>query len=162
MRVLGRRYLAITLLAWFAFLAVDFFVHAGLLEERYERGGPGLLPLDLAFARIPAGYLSFLLLVGLVVWLGIRFEVSGARDGVALGLSVGVPLAAAHGLGLFSITTIDPVVLAWWSAAEAAEIAVAGAVTGSALASARIGRVVLFVAVAVIASFVATIALQNL
>ena len=108
------RLVKLSLLSWLAFVAVDFLVHGVLLAEWYERGGPALLSLEEAFARIPLGYLAFFLLTILVVWLTARLGVHGAVPGFGLGLSLGSLLAASHIFGLVSITTIDPVLATWW------------------------------------------------
>jgi len=156
------RFVKISLLAWFAFLAIDFFVHGALLAGWYERGSPSLLPLEGAFARIPLGYVSFFLLVVVIVWLGRRLELRGARQGLRFGLSLGSLLAASHGLALVSITTIDPVLVLWWSVTEAVEIGLVGCIVGHALATERLGRLGFLVAFGVVACFIVTVAVQNL
>jgi hypothetical protein len=156
------RFIKISLLAWIAFLAIDVLVHGGLLADWYARGSPALLTLAEAFARIPLGYLSFLLLVVLIVWLGSRLDVLGAAQGLILGISVGSLLAAAHGLALVSITTIDPALILWWSVAEAIELTVVGGIVGHALASDSLWRLGALIAIGVLASLAVTVALQNL
>jgi hypothetical protein len=162
MKVSRGRLIKISLLGWIAFLAIDFLVHGALLTRWYEQGSLSLLPLEEAFARIPLGYLSFFLLVVLIVWLCMRLELSGAREGLGFGLSLGSFLAASHGLALVSITTIDPVLLLWWSVSEAFEIGVVGCVVGRALGSERLGRLGLLVVVGAVILLVVTVSVQNL
>ncbi|MDH3253361.1 MAG: hypothetical protein OEM62_00045 [Acidobacteriota bacterium] len=155
------RFTKITLLAWLAFLGIDFFVHGALLAEWYQRGAPALLSLEQAFARIPLGYASFLLLTGLVVWIGARLELMGWRQGLAFGSVVGTVLAGAHSLALVSITTLSPQLAMWWGLAEALELAVAGSVVGAALSAPRLGRLTAVVAAFVVFLVVLTITWQN-
>ena len=156
------RLVKISLLAWLAFLAIDFLVHGALLAKSYERGSPALLSLEAAFARIPLGYVSFYLLVALIVWLGTRLDLSGAERGLGFGLVLGSLLAASHGLALVSITTIDPTLVFWWSVTEAVQIGLVGCIVGHAMSTERLGRLSLLVAAGVVMSLLATVAIQNL
>ena len=162
MNVPRGRFVKLSLLGWLGFLAVDLVVHAALLTGWYERGGPALLPLEAAFARIPLGYLSFLLLVVLVVWLAVRLGLHGAAQGLGFGIAVGALLASSHALGLISITTVDPVLAAWWSVAEVVELGVVGAIVGGGLASERLGRITAIVVAGAVAALLITIAVQSL
>lgn len=162
MTVSRKRLLALLFLAWLAFLAVDLLFHAGLLAERYEHGGPGLLSLEQAFARIPLGYLSFLIQVAVLLWLAVRLEVQGVVRGLGLGVVVGLILGVDRLLGLASITTLDPALLGWWATAQTAEMAVVGAVVGCGLERPRVGGIVVAVVMLVLLSIAVTVVLQNI
>ena len=55
--------------AWLLSIAFDFLLHGGVLARLYLSDSPFLLPPESALARIPLGYLSFLILtVGLACW----------------------------------------------------------------------------------------------
>jgi hypothetical protein len=155
------RALAVVLLAWLAMLGVDFFVHAGLLARFYVVPQPGVLPPAEAARLIPLGYLSFLVWAAVVGLLVVRFRASGARRGFLLGLGSGLLVQGATALGSASITTVPPLLLAAWAAAQAIQLAAGGVVCGSALAGARLGRLALQVLAFVVALFVITVVLQN-
>ena len=74
------RLLQAVLLAWLVMLGVDFFLHAGLLNDVYTADCPFLLPPERAFQLIPLGYLSFLILSAFLVWLLVRLRIRDARS----------------------------------------------------------------------------------
>ena len=156
-----RRRLLAGFAAWLAILAVDLFVHGALLAEVYLQPSPFLLPPGLAFARIPIGYLSFLILVGLLVWLMVRLKTEGWRSGLVFGLALGALVGGAAFLGLYSITTADPVWLVVSFIGQTVELGLAGAIVGGALGGARLGRIYLWVVLLVVVSVVATVVLQS-
>lgn len=80
------RLLSITLLAWLSMIGFDFLLHAGILAPLYANPHPFLLPPEKAFALIPVGYASFLLVVILVVWLMVRLGIQGRQKGVIFGM----------------------------------------------------------------------------
>jgi hypothetical protein len=107
-----KQLLFITLLSWLAMVGFDFLLHAGLLASLYLRASPFLLPPLRAFQLIPVGYLSFLLLVILLIWLMERQSITGWRHGFVFGLKVGVLSCGAFVLGLWSISSAE---LVCWS-----------------------------------------------
>ncbi len=78
--------LFLTLIAWLSMLGFDFLLHAGLLAKLYLEPSPFLLPSMTALTLIPVGYLSFLLLSILLVWLMIRLNLEGWRQSALFGL----------------------------------------------------------------------------
>jgi hypothetical protein len=156
------RFVKISLLAWLAFLAVDFLFHGALLAKWYASESPSLLSLEVAFARIPLGYAGFLLLVVLIVWLGDRLGVSGASEGLRFGAFFGVLKAASHGMGLVSIVNVDPLLIFWWSVAEVFEISAAGCVVGHGLAAEKLGRLAIIVGTGAVIVLVGAILVQNI
>ena len=102
------RVVALTLIAWLSMLGVDFLLHAGLLADLYRHPSPFLVSPATAFALIPVGYLSFLLLAVLLVWLLLRLRLAGWRAGALFGLEVGGLTWGAFVLGLLSISTASP------------------------------------------------------
>ena len=148
--------------AWLLSLAFDVFLHAGVLARLYARPGPALLPPGEAFARIPLGYASFLVLTLALWWLLRRLDVRGALDGARAGLFSGLVLWGAWTLGLYSISRFPAALLGGWWLGQAAELALAGAVLGAANAGMSRGKLFVKVTLAVVVLLVATVALQAL
>ena len=111
---------------------------------------------------IPIGYLSFLLLAGLLVWLMLRLELVGGRAGAIFGLELGGLTWAAFMLGLLSFSTASFTLLTGWFVEQKLELAIAGAVIGSGLAGMRLRRPFGVVMVFVLLSVITTIILQSL
>jgi hypothetical protein len=156
-----RRLLLIILLAWLAVLGFDLFLHAGLLARLYLDASAFLLTPMESFRRIPIGYLSFLVSTILLVWLMVRLDLKGWRVGLGFGMKLGALVWGALTLGLYSISTADPSLLAGWFLGQTAELGLAGAVTGSALAGNRLGRLSLKVAGLILLLTVITIIMQS-
>ena len=154
--------LLLTIIAWLAMLGFDFLLHAGLLAKIYLQPSPFLLPPLTAFALIPVGYLSFLLLAVLLVWLMLRLKLAGWRDGAVFGLKLGALTWGAFVLGLFSISTASSALLIGWFIGQVLELAIAGAVVGSGLAGTRLRRLFGVVIVFVLLSVITVIILQSL
>jgi hypothetical protein len=155
--------LALTvLLGWLAMVGFDFFLHGGLLAGLYIQPDAFLLPPSNSFALIPIGYLSFLLLAGALVWLIVRLNIAGGREGALFGLKLGTLVWGALVLGLASISTASLALLAGWFAGQAAELALAGYFVGNAMAGGSLKRLFRNVIVLVVALAIATIALQSL
>lgn len=151
-----------TLLSWFAMIGFDFFLHAGLLADLYAQDSPFLLPSERAFALIPVGYASFLLLAILLTWLMARLEIRGWRDGGLFGLKLGGLAWGALVLGLYSIATASPALLIGWFAGQTAELGIAGLITGHALAVGNLRRLTGVVSGLVFILLVVSILLQNI
>jgi hypothetical protein len=151
----------LTLLGWLSMLGFDFFLHAGLLARLYAEQSPFLLPPDRAFALIPVGYLSFLVLAGMLAWLLMRLGIRDWREGAAFGLKLGVLIWGAFVLGLLSISTAAPSLLVGWFFGQTAEVGIAGMVVGSGLAQARLVPLLIKVLIFVIAAFLVTVAMQS-
>jgi hypothetical protein len=157
-----RHILLLTFIAWLSMLGFDFLLHAGLLAALYLQPSPFLLSPAAAFALIPAGYLSFLLLAVLLVWLMIRLNLAGWRQGALFGLELGGLAWGAFILGLLSISTASVALLIGWFIGQTLEMALAGAVIGSGLAGTRLRRLFVVVIVFVLLSIITTIILQSL
>ena len=156
-----RHVLLLTFIAWLSMLGSDFLLHAGLLAALYLQPSPFLLPQATAFALIPVGYLSFLLLAVLLVWLMIRLKLAGGRQGALFGLELGGLAWGAFILGLLSVSTASVSLLIGWFVGQTLELAIAGAVIGSGLAGMRLRRLLGVVIVFVLLSIVTTIILQS-
>jgi FtsH-binding integral membrane protein len=156
-----RTRVGLTLLAWLAMVGFDFFLHAGLLSCIYNQASPFLLPAEQAFILIPLGYLSFLLLAILLVWLMPRLDIQGGQRGAVFGLKIGAIIWGSFMLGLASIATAPLSILAAWFIGQTVELGLAGAVIGSALADGNYRRLTALVAGLIIASLVVSIILQN-
>jgi hypothetical protein len=161
-RTSWRKGIQLIFLAWLAMIGFDLFWHAGVAAGLYAQPDPFLLAPERAFALIPIGYLSFLLLGVLLVWLAARVGVDTTRSGAAFGLKLGALAWGALLLGLYSIATAPPLLLAAWFAGQTVELGLAGAVVGYGFSVPRLrglfGRVLLLVLVLVVAAIV----LQNL
>jgi hypothetical protein len=144
-----RHMLLLTLITWLSMLGFDFFLHAGLLAGLYVRPSPFLVSPLTALKLIPVGYLSFLLLAVLLVWLMQRLGLAGWRAGAIFGLELG---------GL----TWGALMLMGWFAGQTLELAIAGAVAGSGLAGMPLRRLFGVVIVFTVLSILTTIILQSL
>lgn len=152
----------ITLLSWLSMLGFDFFLHGGLLARLYLQPSPFLLPPAKAFRLIPFGYLSFLLLAVLLLWLMVRLKIVGWREGSGFGLKLGGLIWGVFVLGLLSISTADFALLAGWFFGQTLELGIAGAVAGSGLAGKSLTRLFATVLTFVLSSVIVTVVLQTL
>jgi hypothetical protein len=156
------RIIWLTIIAWLAMLGLDFFLHAGLLAGLYLQSSPFLLSPLTALTLIPVGYLSLLLLTILLIWLMIRLELAGWREGLFFGLKLGGLIGSAFMLGLLSVSTASFSLLGGWFVGQMLELALAGAIIGSGLAGMRLRTLFGMVIVFVLLSVIATIILQSL
>ena len=116
--------------AWFVTIGFDFFLHGGLLARIYTQESPFLLSAENAFLRIPLGYLSFLILCALLMWLIYLADIRGRKNGFIFGLKFGAVAWGAFALGLYSISTAGiPLLVGWWLG-QSIELALAGFVIG--------------------------------
>jgi hypothetical protein len=122
-------------------IGIDLLLHAGLLAPLYDWSSPFLLQPGDAFARIPIGYLSFLVLAIGLGWLLRRLDIRSGRDGALMAGAFGAVLWAALLLGIWSISTADPILLAAWWIGQTVELAVGGLVIGSLLGGAGVRSV---------------------
>lgn len=151
----------LSLIAWLAMLGFNFFLHAGVLAGIYTRESPFLLPPLYAFRRIPIGYLSFLIVAFFLVWLSLRLEVRSVREGLLLGLGIGIVMWVSLGLGLYSITTAEPSTLISWAICQSVEIALAGGLIGLSLQKGKLRGAFLIALISSILLVVVTILLQS-
>jgi hypothetical protein len=156
------RLIGLVILAWLTSVGIDFFIHAGLLAELYAQPSPFLLPPEEAFRLIPIGYLSFLLLTVLLLWLMIRSRISSWRSGLLFGLKVGGMTWGAMALGLLSISTASPVLMLGWFAGQTVELGAAGAILGFGLSGTSLRKILTGVLFLILLLVTATIILQNL
>jgi hypothetical protein len=160
-RTTRKRYIQLTLLGWIAMIGVDFFLHGGLLAVVYAQGSPFLLlPME-SFRRIPLGYLALLVSAGFLVWIMNRAAVKGWRTGLIAGACIGVVMGVSLTLGLYSISTASPQLLAAWFAGQVLEMGIAGVVIGQGLAIDTFRGLTFAVIFGFVFLFVATIVLQS-
>ena len=157
-----RALILLILLGWLSMIGFDFFLHAGVLTRLYLTPSPFLLPATSAFRLIPIGYLSFLILALLLVWLMTRLQITRAWPGVVFGLQLGGAMWGALVLGLFSISTAEPLLLLGWFVGQTVELAIGGAVIGRGLAGTSLLRLGLIVLALLIALVLLAIGLQVL
>ena len=157
-----RAHLGVVLAAWLLSLGIDFFLHAGALAKLYLSESPFLLSAELAFARIPLGYVSFLILTAALWWFCNTLGVRGAAAGLRLGLVSGAAVWGGILIGLFSISTAPADLLLGWWVGQSLELGAAGAVIGAGLASDRRSAIYVRVALAMLICIAATIGLQLL
>ncbi len=142
------RLIKVILLAGLATVGFDLFLHSGLIAGLYSQPSPFLLSPERAFQLIPLGYLSFLLLTLLLVWLMLRLDITGWKPGLVFGLKTGALVWGAFSLGLLSISTASPVLMAGWFLGQVIELGITGMILGSGLGSSRLrplfGRVSVF------------------
>lgn len=157
-----KRIIAVGFLSWLTMLGVDFLIHGGLLENLYAQATPFLLPPLEAFRKIPIGYLSFLLIAVLLLWLMLRIGIAGWRGGLVFGLQLGLLTWGALILGLVSISSAPLNLMIGWWLGQSFELGIAGAVAGYGLEAERLRNLVLGVIGLVIASVLITVILQNI
>lgn len=126
----SKRFCLAVILGWLATLGVDFFLHGGLFKDFYLTSSAFLLPLDIAFKRIPLGYISFLIATGYLAWLIFRINVTDFYHGFLVGLLFGVAIWGSLLLGLYSITTIDAELAIAWFVGQSFELGVSGGLIG--------------------------------
>ena len=143
-------------------IGFDFFLHGGLLSSIYSRPSPFLLPPERAFALIPVGYASFLVLAIFLFWLIRKLNIEGLSEGFIFGLKVGTFTWGALGLGLYSIATAPPILLISWTVGQAIELGIAGLVIGYGLAQANLKRLTMRVLTFVVFCFIAGVLIQNI
>ncbi len=158
----GSRAVVATVLGWLALIGIDLLLHAGLLAPLYDWDSPFLLTPGEAFARIPAGYLAFLALAAGQVWLLTRLGRRSAAASAVLGGSSGAVVWGALLLGLWSISSADPVLLVAWWVGQALALAVAGYVIGLVLGGARVRSVAWGVAGVLLLGLVVAVVLQSI
>ena len=155
------RYVQLTLLVWVAMMGVDFFLHGGIFAALYVQDSAFLLPAMDAFLRIPFGYLAILATAGLLVWIVGQTSARGWRKGLPTGLALGAVMGASSSLGLYSISTASPQLLAAWFAAQVLEMGTAGVVIGQGLAMDKLRSLTLAVIFGLVFLVLVTIVLQN-
>lgn len=148
--------------AWVLSVGFDFLLHAGLLARTYLEPSPFLLPPEVAFRRIPFGYLAFLGLTVALFWLLRRLDIRGWRSGLRYGAEAGAVVWGALTVGLFSISTATLPLLAGWWIGQTVELGLAGAVLGAAANRVPLRRIWTIVAVAFVVFVAVTIVLQSL
>ena len=146
--------------AWIVTIGFDFFLHGGLLARIYTQESPFLLPAESAFARIPLGYASFLILLILLNWLAEIAGVNDRKSGFTFGLKIGLTAWGAFTLGLYSISTAGIALLVGWWLGQALELGLAGFVIGVCREGTGKKKVVLWVIGFIFLMLILTIALQ--
>ena len=149
------------LISWIAFLGFDFLLHAGLLAKMYSRTNPALLNAELAFYRIPFGYLSFLVFVVVVYWIFSRIGINEWKKGFWFGIKFGALLGMASTLGFYSILTVDLDMLIGWGLGQTIEFGIVGAIIGGANSGISLKKLLIGVATFVVIAVILTIILQN-
>ena len=156
-----KKRLALIFISWFSIIGFDLFLHAGLLARIYTRPSPFLLSADKSFLRIPLGYLSFLILAIVFVWLMESFNTAGWKKGVLFGLKFGALIWGVFVLGLYSISTAGwDLLLAWWIG-QTLELGIAGIVIGEGIAGKRLSKLILWVIVFIVLMIIITFILQT-
>ena len=150
------------LVEWIATLGVDLFLNAGVFAWVFFEPSSFLLPPEEMFLRIPLGYLSFLLITGLVVWLMSSRSITGWRAGARFGVVLGAVIHGAGVLGMASVSTASVSLLAAWFVGQTLQTGVVGAVVGQGFATSNLRRFGLLVVVLDIVLIGTTFALQSI
>ncbi len=148
-------------LAWLVSLGFDFFLHGGILATVYDTGGPFFLEPETQFRLIPIGYISFLLITILLVGLMGSLRISGGREGARFGLKLGALIWGAETLGLLSISTAPPLLMAGWFLGQTIELTIAGWVAGLATSGSALRPLLFKVVLFVFVMFALTILIQS-
>ena len=153
--------IGLILICWLSMLGFDFFLHAGLLAKLYVRTSSFLLPVEGAFLRIPFGYLSFLILAIVLVWIMERLNINKWQKGFWFGLKFGALLWGSFALGLYSISTIEMGLLFGWCIGQTLELGIAGMVAGAGIFGKSLRVVLKWVILFVVIMIIVTIILQS-
>lgn len=156
-----KRYIQLLLLVWIAMIGIDFFLHGGLFAATYDHDTPFMLSAEEAFRRIPLGYLALLATSGLLIWIIDQTSARGWRKGLVFGLVLGAVMAASGTLGLYSISSASPQMLAVWYVAQVIEIAIAGAIIGQGLLVRSLRSLTFAVIIGFVLLFAGTIVIQS-
>jgi hypothetical protein len=159
--VVARRLAAAIALAWLAAVGFDFLLHAGILRGMYLSPGSFLLPPELAFRRIPLGYLALLLVSILLAWLMRLGGISGLQAGTRFGLLFGILSWGTWCLALASITTAPWGLLIAWFVGQSLEAGLIGAVLGAALPADSLRRLAGWVALLLVCCVFLGVLAQN-
>ncbi len=157
----SKRYIVTGLMSWLAMIGFDFFLHAGLLSKLYLTSSPFLLPPDQALRHIPLGYISFLLLDILLLWLMIRLKTFGWQKGFVFGVSLGGLAWGSFTLGLSSVSTAGTSLLVGWFLGQTFELGLGGAVVGYALAGKSLKSLSIITIITIILLVLITVILQT-
>jgi hypothetical protein len=152
----------VALLAWLSVIGFDFVLHASLLAPLYTQPHPFLLSPERAFALIPLGYLSFLILVILLIWLMVKLDRSSWKAGFLFGIQLGALVWGALVLSLLSISTAPPSLMIGWYIGQTLELGLAGLVAGAGLGTASLRRLAAWVVSFFLAAFITGVLIQNL
>ncbi len=145
-----------------ATIGFDLFLHSGALTDLYSKPSPFLLSSEQAFRLIPLGYFSFLLLIVLLIWLMPRFNITGWRPGLIFGLKLGALVWGSLTLGLLSISTANPALMAGWFLGQTIELGIAAMVLGSGFGANRLRPLLIKVSLFFAVMLVLSIILQNI
>lgn len=157
-----KRLVGVTLLSWLVVVGIDFLLHASILAPLYAEPDPFLLPPERAFALIPLGYLSFLLLSVMLVWLMNRLSITAWKGGFTFALILGALIWGAFMLGLFSIAVVNPLLALSWFLGQSIELGIAGLVVGAGLGAESLKKLALWAVAIFFISLVVGILLQNI
>ncbi|HEX5579403.1 MAG TPA: hypothetical protein VFY43_07035 [Candidatus Limnocylindria bacterium] len=151
----------VVFLSWLAMVGVDLFLHAGLLAPLYDWDSPFVLPPEQAVVRIPAGYVSLLLLAIVLVWVLPLLRVRRGGEGALFAAAGAAVVSGAFLIGLWSISTAEAALLAAWWLGQTAQLALGGYIVGASLAGDRPGRLLAVAATAVVLGAVSAVVLQS-
>jgi hypothetical protein len=154
------RPVATVVLSWLAMIGVDVFLHAGALAPLYDWDSPFLLRPGEAFVRIPIGYLSLVVVAIALAWLLPRLDARRGRDGALIAGMIGAVAWGALLLGLWSISTAEPKLLAGWWIGQTVELGVGGFVIGSVVGGERLRAVAWRVGALIVVGAASAVILQ--
>lgn len=158
----SKRVIVTGLMSWLVMVGFDFFLHAGLLSKLYLTSSPFLLPPEKAFRLIPLGYLSFLLLGILLLWLMIRLKTIGWQKGFVFGVTLGGLTWGSFTLGLSTISTADTSLLVGWFLGQTLELGLGGAVVGYSLTGKSMKKLLIITSITIVLLALITVILQTL
>lgn len=158
------RLLAASVAGWFAYVVVDFLVHAVVLAQWWRATQSYWLPPLELLRRIPFGYASFAIYCAVLAWLLKRLY--GDRLNPSRGLRFGAIAGLVFGLGsvlaTYSVFHMPPSALVVWPVSVLLESTVAGGVMSWVLVAGRPWRRVGIVIGSAAVLFIVGAVVQNI
>jgi hypothetical protein len=152
------------LAGWFAYLAVDFLVHAVILAPWWRATESYWLSTSELSRRIPLGYASFAIYCGVLVWLLWRLygDSVNLSSGLRFGAIAGLVFGLGSVLGTYSAFHMPPSALVVWPVSILFESTIAAGVMSWILITDRPWRRVGVVFAAVVVLFIMGVIVQNI
>ena len=163
-RSTGHRFIAAALAAWFAYVAIDFLLHAAIFATWWKTTEAYWLPPEELFRFIPLGYAVFAMYCVVLTWLYIRLFGDRRSLGVAFrfGAIAGLVFGSMFVLANYAVFRMPASSLLVWPVSFLVESTAACATASWVLDAERPWRRVGLVLGAAILVMIVGVVIQNL